>query len=105
MKTCDELVTGQDESVRQSSMTASSIMSHHEIFEEPPTSSFLASVIDFIVQIIVMDTALDLDENKKYQSLPMLEPSLYSYVLQLANDSSHLQLKDEGKAVEGLGTI
>ena len=56
MKTCDELVTGQDESVRQSSMTASSIMSHHEIFEEPPTSSFLASIIDFLVQIIVMDT-------------------------------------------------
>ena len=50
-------------------------------------------------------TALDLDENKKYESLPMLESSLYSYVLQLANDSSHLQLKDEGKAVEGLGTI
>ena len=48
--------SSQDESVRQSSMTASSIMSHHEIFEEPPTSSFLASIIDFLVQIIVMDT-------------------------------------------------
>ena len=62
MKTCDELVTGQDESVRQSSMTASSIMSHHEIFEEPPTSSFLASIIDFLVQIIVMDTGKSLSE-------------------------------------------
>ena len=49
-----------------------------------------------------MDTALDLDENKKYQSLPMLESSLYSYVLQLANDSSHLQLKDEEEGTESL---
>ena len=52
-----------------------------------------------------LNKALDLDENKKYESLPMLESSLYSYVLQLANDSSHLQLKVEGKAVEDQGTI
>ena len=39
-----------------------SILSHHEIFEEPPTSSFLASIIDFLVQIIVMDTGKSLSE-------------------------------------------
>ena len=37
-------------------------MSHHEIFEEPPTSSFLASIIDFLLRIIVMDTGKSLSE-------------------------------------------
>ena len=34
----------------------SSIMSHHEIFEEPPSSTFVASIIDFLLQVIMMDT-------------------------------------------------
>ena len=45
-----------EESVRcQSLTTSSSILSHHEVFEEPPTASFIASILEFYIQILKMD--------------------------------------------------
>lgn len=48
-----------EESVRQSSLT-SSLMSHHETFDQIPTANFLTSVIDFMSQIILLDTVRNL---------------------------------------------
>lgn len=83
-----QMTAGGEESVRQNSLTISSIMSHHEVFEEPPSAFFIASILDFFAQVIKMDTN---HGGEKFSSLALLKSSTFPYALVMAYDANEVQ--------------
>ena len=55
-KHCHIFTTSNEESIRQTSMVTTSVYDESELLEDPPNASFVASILEFLVQIIKMDT-------------------------------------------------